>query len=101
MVSKLKSRRIYLAIYTLVSLKALEYEFDNVILIFYKLNLFLGKLIPNLKLLQLYLKIWLKTFEWIQIWHVYFTIFYWKSKYGQIGPKYKISLDLLENLCMS
>ena len=49
MVSKLKSRRIYLAIYTLVSLKALEYEFDNVILIFYKLNLFLGKLIPNLK----------------------------------------------------
>ena len=38
---------------------------------------------------------------WIQIWHRHLTIFYSKSKFGQVSLKTKISLDLLEYLHMS
>ena len=34
----------------------------------------------------------------MQIWHGHHTIFHSKPKFGQIGPKSKTLLDLLESL---
>ena len=62
-----------------------------------------GKLLPNLKLHQIYLntftqKIW-KMFNADPTWTSYKILS--KPKFGQIGPKSKISSDLLEILSMS
>ena len=80
--------------------KGTDYKFDIHILRFYIENLFVGKLVPNLKLHRIYLKISTQGIRWTQIWqrHGDLTVFYSKPKFGQIGAKSKISSDLLENL---